>query len=345
MKESLGVENTKVLVVRPLGGLNDVLCQIEYARKLSASANRKFAIQTEVGNVGLTHRFAETFDSLFRFVDNTQVLQPQELESLLSRATTILPEEYESPSKFLETTLEAVTEGKLKRFRLKPGGYDRYDVVVHESGGGGPLGAILLGRVVFSEKFLKRLHDQIKILPINATGIHFRNSDYKSRPELLKRFIQRVPKRESILLASDDKDIRSFLSTTTSNRQIILANECFSDTSTFTKNELALAELYLLSLCKNLVLVPLSTEHRTRYSGFGRLAKQVWAVRKLRTEGVISFALSATRFLGLGRRKSKKRSLESLLGSINSRFVISQWQKPSGVYLQAIEFWRLNQKP
>lgn len=340
MPISIDSEISGVLVVRPFGGLNDSLCQIEYARRIAKLTNRKLAVQTEISHSELAHKFGQSFESIFEFIDGTEVISGKPLIEFLTEARTIYPEVYISPKNVVDKSLSEITKGHNKSYRLEASGHEPYSVLVHESSGGGPLGALLLGRLKLTDAFKEKFTPILENLPKNSTGIHFRNGDYKSSYSMLSRVVNRARKNAPILLASDDIYAKEYILSRCKNNNVVYASDFIKKYGIFTDTELAIAEMMLLSMCRDLVLVALSKQHRVRYSGFGRLCKQVWAVRKLRTDGPIAFALSNSKFLGLGRRISSDNPIGNLLGSANVRSVLNQVFKPRGVYYQAIDFWR-----
>lgn len=329
----------RLLVVRPLGGLNDSLCQVEYARTIAQRTNRVLAVQTELAYPNHSHSFGQSFDSIFRFVDNTPAVTMQLIKSQLGTFETVFPSMYENSKNLVTKTLMEITSGEKKFYRLPKDCQNDADILVHESAGGGPLGALLLGRIEVSSRLMQKISStQIRALG-SACGIHFRNSDYKSDYSALSKFVSRLKSSTPVVIASDDKEVLPFLSKAFPNHSFLSARSFVSDYIQLTSTEKAIMDLLVLSFCKNLAVVPLSKENRgPRYSGFGRLAKQLWAVRKIRVEGLFAFLKAVITFSGLGRRRRGGRlSITALLGGANIKSVFNQVRKPSGVYLQIIQ--------
>jgi len=330
-------EKPKLLVVRPLGGLNDVLCQIEYARKLAVKTQRRLAIQTETGNKDLAHKFGQHFSSIFEFVDGTSSPSQSELRNLLLTSGDIFPEHYGTPERLLEGSLEEISNGTNSRYQLEPGGHDSFDVIVHESWGGGILGAKLLKRIALTEEFFLRIQGALMDLPSKSTGIHFRNTDYKSELEVLNNLVRRANKNSPIVLASDDDSIKELLMVENPSRQIFSVADFIRSDTTLTKTEIAVAQLFVLAMCHNFVMVPLAKGQPVQFSGYSQLAKAIWCVRKLTTEGVVGFVLSRSRFFGSGIRPNPRGLLQSL--SMNG-LILSQSLNPQGLYRQIANVFR-----
>jgi hypothetical protein len=327
----------RVLVARPLGGLNDVLCQIEYARKIAARTHRRLAIQTETGNKDLAHKFGQSFGSIFSFIDGTSLPSQIELENLLSRSRTVFPEFFDSPERLLEGSLEDITKGQTSRYQLTPGGHESFDVLVHESWGGGSLGTRLLKRIELNEKFLLKLERALATLPEKATGFHFRNTDLKSDRERLNDAIRRTGKTGPIVIASDDSSVKAFLEKENPSRQILSAAELIRSDHKLTKTEMAIAQLFVLAMCDHLVIVPLAKGEPVSYSGYGQLAKAIWSVRKLNTEGLVAFVFSVTKFFEFKPRFDIESFLRSIVVSV---LISDQSLKPKGLYKQLIDLSR-----
>jgi hypothetical protein len=344
--ENFSEEQTKILVVRPLGGLNDVLCQIEYARKISLKTRRRLAIQTETGNKDLAHKFGQNFGSIFEFVDGTSSPSQIELRGLLLSSKDVFPPQYGAPERLLEGSLEEITKGKHNRHKIKLGHHNSFDVIVHESWGGGILGVKLLKRIALNEDLLLKFQRELVDLPSKSTGIHFRNTDYKSERGALNDLVRRSRSSSPIVLASDDESVKEFLRTEHPNRKIFSVSDFIRSESNLTKTEMAVAQLLILAMCHDLIIVPLSKDHRAKFSGYSYLAKAIWSIRKLNMEGAIPFVLSVIRFVGPSTRVNPKELLRSLspvalLQSLSmSSFILVQSFHPLGLYRQLIKCFR-----
>ena len=338
-------KKTGALVVRPLGGLNDVLCQIEFARRVSVKTQRRFAIQTETGSNDLTYRFRQSFDSIFEFIDGTSYIARKDLTNLLLASGSVFTAFYGSPSRLLEGSLADITKGQHTRYQIAPRGHENFDVIVHESWGGGRLGMRLIGRIALTEEFSSRVFGAINELPKNATGVHFRNSDYRSDLKAVNNLVRTAGKVGPIVIATDDDSVLEFLRVKNSSIEIYSASDLIRSDAKFSIIETALAQLFVLALCDNLVLVPLEKGQSARFSGYGLLAKSIWATRKLNTDGLIPLFWSNIRFFSL-LLLSNLRNIQRWV-RVNSWwdplaravFILGQARNPKGLYRQAIDFY------
>lgn len=325
------------MIARPLGGLNDCLCQIEYCRDIAIATGRRLGIQTESGNPNLKHRFGQTFDSIFEFVDSTPYIANTHWRALIQGAKTIYPSLYGFPGNLENGPLSLLSGGKAWRFKLNPVGGEDAEILVHENLAGGLRSSRLLTRIAVRSDLMRVVSQAAERIPLNATGIHFRNSDYKSNPHLLMSFIDRVSINSPILLATDDQSIISTLRKGYPSKLFLSAGDLVRVQRSLTLTENAIVEIMALALCKSFTTVPLSLEHKARYSGFGRLARQLWLVRKLRESGWISTAIELRLFVGLGRSPKLRKVVASRLGVYNLGLLLEQAKKPTGVYAQLID--------
>ncbi len=322
-----------------------MLCQIEFARRVSVKTQRRFAIQTETGSNDLTYRFSQSFDSIFEFIDGTSYIVRKDLTNLLFASGSVFPAFYGSPSRLLEGSLADITNGQHTRYQIAPRGHENFDVIVHESWGGGRLGMRLIGRIALTEEFSSRVFGAINELPKNATGVHFRNSDYRSDLKAVNNLVRTAGKVGPIVIATDDDSVLEFLRVKNSSIEIYSASDLIRSDAKFSIIETALAQLFVLALCDNLVLVPLEKGQSARFSGYGLLAKSIWAARKLNTDGVFPLVWSTIRFFSL-RSLSNLNNLQRWI-RFNSWwdplartvFILGQARNPKGLYRQAIAFY------
>ncbi len=322
-----------------------MLCQIEFARRVSVKTRRRFAIQTETGSKDLTYRFRQSFDSIFEFIDGTNYIARKNLTNLLLASVSVFPAFYGSPSRLLEGSLAEITNGQHTRYQIPPCGHKNFDVIVHESWGGGRLGMKLIERIALTEEFSSRFFEAINELPKNATGVHFRNTDYRSDLKTLNNLVRTAGKVGPIVIATDDDPVLEFLRVKNSSIEIYSASDLIRSDAKLSIIETALAQLFVLALCDNLVLVPLERGQSARFSGYGLLAKSIWAARKLNTDGVFSLVWSTIRFFSL-RSLSNLKNIQRWI-RVNSwwdplartLFTLGQARNPKGLYRQAIAFY------
>jgi hypothetical protein len=278
---------SKSLLVRPLGGLNDVLCQIEFARRIALRTGRRLIVQTETGSPGLRHRFAQKFSEIFEFVDKGSELEIHSLFTNQVRPLSVWPVLYSSFGSWLEKSLEEFTKGTQVQSRLDHTYPRNYDLAVHEGFGGGPASFSLLEHVRLKNSILLAYEKAHSELPENCVAVHFRNTDYRSSYEYLSESISLLDPEKSVLLASDDESSFNRIRADHPNRVIIFASAISMQSGLAQPTELAVLELLLIAKCEDLILIPIqwSDSNAEGFSGFGRLCQHVWSVRQIQNLG------------------------------------------------------------
>jgi hypothetical protein len=310
---------------------------------IAQRTTRTLIVQTESGNPNLSHRFGQTFDSIFTFTDHTRHVSSGELPFVVNSAKSIYPEIYEDPSNLLKGSLSELSEGIVAQYVLPLSIDTQEDILVHESVGGGLLSSFLLGRIAVSEKIISAAAHAIARSPSDSTGLHFRNSDYKSNKSELVNFFSGPASGKSIVVATDDLKIKDYLAASFPSSKITFTRDLISKSHNLTPTEQAVAELLILGACKNLVLVPLAKSEPEKYSGYGMLAKQLWIVTKIKTEGLADFLMSLIKSGWIETRAFSGARARNP-GKLNVQLIASQVINPRGVYYQLKELRGLIQK-
>ena len=325
----------KFLLCRPLGGLNDVLCQIQRSRRMARTSGRQLIVQTETGSPGLNHRFGEEFESVFT-ISHGLSFQNAIFQRCL-KSTQIFPEEFAFLATAPRSSLQERTEGnqiirRLKYLELRKGA----PILVHEGYGGGLSSASLLPQLKFSRRIEDALQMAYAQIPLDSVAIHFRSSDYQTDELLLFEAIRRAGHRP-VLLASDSdliqKKIRSYFHEST----MISVPEILSTIwHTLKPVERAVIELFAIAGCKEFIALRLGfgKSDLPAFSGFTRLAKHVWAVNHISNYGLLSWVNSISPLAGIGGYKSKAANM-FYLGVIGIPRILSQSTSLRGVLSQA----------
>ncbi len=296
----------KYLLCRPLGGLNDSLCQIERSRRMARLSGRQLMVQTETGSPGLNHRFGQEFDSVFKILRNPSVDDSFFRQSL--KSGRIYPNDFEFLARSPNVSLQEHTKGQKVIRRLKWRElWHGSQILVHESFGGGLASASLLPRIQLSKQVEEALQLAFIQIPIDSVAIHFRSSDYQTDELLLFEAIKRAGTRP-VLLASDSDQILEKVRAQFQGMKIISVPEKLSTIWKALKPvERAVVELFAISGCKD--FIPLRIGHGRpdlpAFSGYTRLAKHIWAVTHASTFGLSSWANSISPVAGIGGYKSK----------------------------------------
>ena len=200
----------KFLLCRPIGGLNDTLCQIEKCWRYAEKFGRTLIIDTL--NSGLLAEFSEFFsprNSLTKVHFSLSEKQLCFLDSL-----TCFPHFAQEKLR----TYFAVYSIDVKNYvdrdtsELLTFNFDKnYDelVLIHEQCGGGDLSFYLLNRISISENIRPIVLDRIQHLDHDYLAIHVRNTDYRTQYKDLFRDVYPSVNNKSLLICSDDAEVIS----------------------------------------------------------------------------------------------------------------------------------------
>jgi hypothetical protein len=332
----LSTSTPRFLLARPLGGLNDVLCQVEYARRIAKKTNRKLVVQAETGSPNLKHRFGQPFSEVFEFIDVRNKLEPVSLVPLFTKNGRVFPGIYNTFSTWLDKSLEELTDGVEVQSRLIKHPPRKCQIAIHEGFGGGPDSFRLLEHVLLVPHLYREAQSIVAKIPAKCTAIHFRNSDYRSSFEKLSQVVAGVDRDDTILLATDDASILPRLRAEFPTHKLTSASDLLTGLPLSTPTEKAVLELLLISNCPELVLIPLEGERSTgpNYSGFGLLAKHLWSVRRIQEKGLRNFFIQlADIALASPRRQKSIFRLIAFLALRAPEF-LRQCLAPTGVYRQ-----------
>ena len=327
------------MLCRPLGGLNDVLCQVEYARQIATKTRRRIVVQTETGSPTLKHRFGEQFVELFCFQDRGISADLSQIRSILSRRSNIYPERYRSLGDWINFSLEERTDGKEVQCRLEKNPPSKPDLVVHEGFGGGMASFRILAHLKISSRVLNPMFEISRSLPSSCAAIHFRNTDYQSSYERLKMAVERIDAVTSILIATDDDTILGRLKKDYPNRVFVSASAMVEQALPQSPVEAALQEMILLSSCSQLELIPLEFEGSKipSYSGFGRLTQHIWTVQQIQKQGILFLASELIK-LSLESPQRRRNPLRLIVfAAIRGAELFAHSYRPTGVYQQLLK--------
>ena len=277
----------RLLLCRPEGGLNDVLCQIERCWDYAERFNRNLVI--DLSKRGL---MSAVFDCLELKGKSSGVVlgMPDSLATQLS-GLTVRPSgiqgrinEYTKEwrgSKWVDAgTQQAIT-------------FD-FDVdlpeelLVHEQAGGGTASQKSILRFTVKSEQADAIRGQLPELPEEYDAIHIRSTDYKTHFSPLLRRLARKNTRLPLLVCSDNNAVFEEARSLSSRRRIITfpnhpitnglplhRDSAKHDNATLNASaHRLLAEMYALSSARTLhygpVFLQSATEH-TQFSGFSVL--------------------------------------------------------------------------
>lgn len=282
-------QDDKMLLCRPLCGLNDMLHQVEKCWRYAAAHRRALVIDSrESGLLG-------GFDDYFRLWTDvpTVHLTPWRLQRQTSGR---LADWYSGES------LKPVAElplGKCQYVVTSPipglpceSSFDfakahEVPVLFHQSGGGGSLSFSLIARLTLAHDFCAEVLRRLNRLPNDYYAVHVRNTDYRTDYQTLFERIRPRIAGQNLLVCSDDAAVIDHARRFFSASQIWQSSEIpqmdgmplhspttFKDAAsrrTATTN--TIVDLLALARAKKLFI----THHsQGRYSGYSRLARHLW---------------------------------------------------------------------
>lgn len=271
----------KYLLCRPLGGLNDVLCQINYCYNYCVKFNRVLLIDT---TFAYKHNsFSCSFDNYFSFIKKVKVIiitNKEQIHNIITNKNkTIYPTKLKNNITNYKIEHDKTTNIK-EQFRalennlyLSRQSYQE-DIVIHHSYGGGIESQKIINLIRINKSIgLKFKQIYIKISK-PYIGIHIRNtdmtSDYKN---FLENNYDLINSYQNILLATDSIESKKYFykkfgdKNIFSYSQVLETNEPLH-TQSKDKNESftnTLIDLLLLVYSEKLIV-------STETSGFANLA-------------------------------------------------------------------------
>jgi hypothetical protein len=301
--------NKRLLLCRPQGGLNDMLCQIEKCCRYAELVGRTVIVDTAYTN---SEYFRDNFDRYFStrqkklvlsydyYSTDTQTMQVFP-ESLQGRLNTYEAQFERSKKAFCDTKTGQPTTFDFKR------NYP-HALLVHHQAGGGNLSQFALLRLMLKRSLLDELIERIRSLEGPWTGVHVRNTDYTTNFEdLLTKLKHESVKR--IFLATDSLKVRerfkSELTNTTvyslsrrlsSNGKPLQNLGGFENVDVYSSNCDAIFDLLMLALSTRLLFQKIAPNiEGTSHSGFAILAHNLWTnkifLRHLISDSRIEFGL------------------------------------------------------
>lgn len=283
----------RLLLCRPQGGLNDMLCQIEKCCAYGEAHDRTTIIDT---NYDHSPFFRDTFANYFDSLQARVILDRAKAPALAKRLTTAPP----------------CVQGRLDAYRFhfdqqadnfvedqsgEPITFDfgedhRELLLVHNACGGGRESVAALGRFRLKAEIADRLVERIEAMNGDYVAVQIRNTDYQSNDrDLVARLNKRIVSGgcERLFVATDNAQSLAFVRETWPQLQVFSFSVLperqqgslhryrgdESSAQIRANNTDAILDLLTLAFASVLVLIPLAPDQRVEYSGFGLLAKDL----------------------------------------------------------------------
>jgi hypothetical protein len=198
---------TRAVVSKPLGGLNDTLCQIQRALQFAENTGRHLFLDTTESGI------LAPFDDFFYFVDDTIPVTMGFPASERDRwnSMSVSPSSLEGRvSEFFDTPyperFAMVGEADSRAIRLPPPDVTS-DLVVHHQRGGGRLSQRLLSRIRLKPDVMSQIREMVSDLPENFAAVHIRATDYTTDHVSVLKRVRRAEKSLPVLVCSDNADV------------------------------------------------------------------------------------------------------------------------------------------
>lgn len=274
----------KYLLCRPLGGLNDVLCQINYCYNYCIKFNRTLLIDTTF--IYEHNSFSDSFDKYFDFIKKVKIHiitnKEQIYNIIIDINKTIYPTSLKNQILNYQITFDE-SLNILEQFKSNEENlylkkiFFHEDIVVHHSFGGGIESHKIINLMKINKSIayeFKQIYLQIKKPYI---GIHIRNTDMTSD---YKKFLEKnfylINSYENLLLATDSIESKKYFYDMFKDKQIFNYSKVLETNEplhTQSKNKHlsftnTLIDLLLLVYSEKLII-------STETSGFANLASYI----------------------------------------------------------------------
>lgn len=198
---------TQVVVSKPLGGLNDTLCQIQRALHFAEHTGRHLFLDTTESGI------LAPFDDFFEFVDDTIPVTIGFPTAEVARwnQMSVSPASLEGRvSEFFDTPypqrFEMVGDPESRAVRLPPPDVQA-DLVVHHQRGGGRKSHVVLRHIRLRSDVMTEIRDMVSDLPEHYAAVHIRATDYTTDHVAMLGRVKRAEKSLPVLVCSDNADV------------------------------------------------------------------------------------------------------------------------------------------
>lgn len=287
------MNETRWLLCRPEGGLNDVLCQVELACLYAERFGRTVIVDTDYANAV---SFKDTFGRYFVTRQRRLILDIGGLRERIDALET-----------FPAHVQGRVSHYRIARDRLGPTfpveeesqtritfDFERdyaQPLLVHHAAGGGMRAASALARLRLHDSLCDALLRRLAAIGRPYTAVHIRNTDYRT-PYAAWLLEAKDRIAGPVFLATDDRACRNDFEAAFGPGRIqsfaalpdrpVSLHSDFDRNQAYQRNSDAILDLLMLVLARDYYFLPLAENPlRTRFSGFSLLAAKLRESRPL----------------------------------------------------------------
>jgi hypothetical protein len=289
----------RVVLCRPQGGLNDVLCQIERVCSYAERFDRTAVIDT---NHHSTHSIKDQFSRYFVSRQKRVILDAATEIEFHLRNASVVPNflagdclRYDAHfdhelGRFVERTTRKLITFDFDKDYAEP------LLVHHDSGRVAGASVAALSRLRLHDNLSDELIKRLKSIGTNYVSVHIRNTDYTTNYQPLLNQIKNLPALqncENLFVATDDIACLQFCRNMFSDIKIISFSKLpeesgrpihrLSDSDEiYERNKDAILDLLMLALSDKFLFFGLN-ENRwgTKFSGFSLLANDLHSSKKV----------------------------------------------------------------
>ncbi|MEO8304708.1 MAG: hypothetical protein ABI724_11360 [Betaproteobacteria bacterium] len=276
--------DNRLLLCRPQGGFNDLLCQIELCCRYAERFGRTVIVDTD------SHHSRYFKDAFSRYFVSEQKLLILDLKGIPHRigSLTAFPDfvsgrldiyrmRYDQDlRKFVEETTGRPISFDFNKDYSEP-------LLVHDAAGGGTVSLAALYRVRVQEAVSEAFWARQRLMGSDYTALHIRNTDYKTAYE---GWIEQNKGRihGSVFVATDNRDTLAHCRSAFGAERVFSfaelppeaghpAHHLGGTIDAYRRNCDAIVDLFLLAYSKQLyVFKVMPNEFGVNYSGFSMLA-------------------------------------------------------------------------
>ncbi len=281
---------SRFLLCRPMGGLNDVLTQIELCCQYAEQTGRIVIVDTNYAN---DHFFSDDFGKYFVSLQEKLIFDPRAFEDLFDRLT-VYPEFLSGRTGDYYQTFDLGTWRWSESVTKLPITFDftknyPHQLLIQHQFGGGEISKQALLRMRLQPGITDELVTRLDSIGPAYSAIHVRHTDYKTNywPALsslknsnIKRLFVATDNRsvlEDFKAALGQERVFSFADFLSTDGEPIHNLELSSD-ETYSRNRDAILDLVMLALSSQLFILNIEPNKLAmKVSGFSSLARSLWA--------------------------------------------------------------------
>lgn len=203
----------KVVLCRPLGGLNDALCQVEKCVQYAREHNRELVIDLSVNPL-----VESVFENLRLQIDSVTVDVLSQCQGVIGEPVSVRPPEVAGRLSTYQA-VQSPGESHNDRFDGESGALLSFDfeashpesLVLHHSSGGGSHSANLLPYIHLIEPTQLRINSVLSSLPSVYFSAHVRHTDYQTPYRLFLRRVARLANGIPTVVCSDSNHVLAWV--------------------------------------------------------------------------------------------------------------------------------------